>query len=151
MKSVDILVSIVNWNSSNGLKECVNSFYNMLSASNYSFVIKIYDNNSTDESLSFQIVDEERIQVIRGKKNEGLKSHQYNLLNTEYKFLIVSNSDILYKAVSYTHLRAHETVLDLVCRLLLEKKKQGRGDRNSGCSGEMLRYQDELQWRTHLP
>ena len=28
------------------------------------------------------------------------------------------------EAVSYTHLRAHETVLDLVCRLLLEKKKQ---------------------------
>ena len=26
-------------------------------------------------------------------------------------------------AVSYTHLRAHETVLDLVCRLLLENKK----------------------------
>ena len=26
-------------------------------------------------------------------------------------------------AVSYTHLRAHETVLDLVCRLLLETKK----------------------------
>ena len=25
--------------------------------------------------------------------------------------------------VSYTHLRAHETVLDLVCRLLLEKQK----------------------------
>ena len=25
--------------------------------------------------------------------------------------------------VSYTHLRAHETVLDLVCRLLLEQKK----------------------------
>eukprot|EP00657_Telonema_sp_P-1_P008091 TRINITY_DN28670_c0_g1_i1.p1 TRINITY_DN28670_c0_g1~~TRINITY_DN28670_c0_g1_i1.p1 ORF type:complete len:187 (-),score=52.90 TRINITY_DN28670_c0_g1_i1:77-637(-) len=29
-------------------------------------------------------------------------------------------------AVSYTHLRAHETVLDLVCRLLLEKKKRKR-------------------------
>ena len=28
--------------------------------------------------------------------------------------------------VSYTHLRAHETVLDLVCRLLLEKKKTER-------------------------
>mgnify|MGYP003380869973 CR=1 FL=1 len=26
------------------------------------------------------------------------------------------------KPVSYTHLRAHETVLDLVCRLLLENK-----------------------------
>ena len=28
------------------------------------------------------------------------------------------------EAVSYTHLRAHETVLDLVCRLLLDKKTQ---------------------------
>ena len=28
--------------------------------------------------------------------------------------------------VSYTHLRAHETVLDLVCRLLLETKKRQR-------------------------
>ena len=27
------------------------------------------------------------------------------------------------ETVSYTHLRAHETVLDLVCRLLLEKKQ----------------------------
>ena len=27
------------------------------------------------------------------------------------------------KAVSYTHLRAHETPEHLVCRLLLEKKK----------------------------
>ena len=30
---------------------------------------------------------------------------------------------MLIKAVSYTHLRAHETRHDLVCRLLLEKKK----------------------------
>ena len=29
-------------------------------------------------------------------------------------------------AVSYTHLRAHETVLDLVCRLLLEKKTSAK-------------------------
>ncbi len=28
--------------------------------------------------------------------------------------------------VSYTHLRAHETVLDIVCRLLLENKKEHR-------------------------
>ena len=30
---------------------------------------------------------------------------------------------IRINTVSYTHLRAHETVLDLVCRLLLEKKQ----------------------------
>ncbi|WDT38000.1 hypothetical protein PVA38_11005 [Streptococcus pneumoniae D39] len=31
-------------------------------------------------------------------------------------------SQVNQNPVSYTHLRAHETVLDLVCRLLLEKK-----------------------------
>ena len=31
---------------------------------------------------------------------------------------------IALQAVSYTHLRAHETRHDLVCRLLLEKKKK---------------------------
>ena len=35
------------------------------------------------------------------------------------------------KAVSYTHLRAHETVLDLVCRLLLEKKKKKNKAQNT--------------------
>jgi len=39
-------------------------------------------------------------------------------------------------AVSYTHLRAHETLRYLVCRLLLEKKK--RGER--GQLGEKIRY-----------
>ena len=35
----------------------------------------------------------------------------------------VENVGVDLVPVSYTHLRAHETVLDLVCRLLLEKKK----------------------------
>ena len=35
---------------------------------------------------------------------------------------IISENGVL-TAVSYTHLRAHETREDLVCRLLLEKKK----------------------------
>ena len=30
---------------------------------------------------------------------------------------------MMFEPVSYTHLRAHETVLDLVCRLLLGNKK----------------------------
>ena len=35
-----------------------------------------------------------------------------------------STERIMGVSVSYTHLRAHETVLDLVCRLLLEKKQK---------------------------
>src|SRR5450756_3199535 len=37
--------------------------------------------------------------------------------------VIFCNTDESPVAVSYTHLRAHETRHDLVCRLLLEKKK----------------------------
>ena len=54
-----------------------------------------------------------------------------NALNWRYTLALpvdgkvweVQFDDWMYP-VSYTHLRAHETVLDLVCRLLLEKKKQ---------------------------
>ena len=40
------------------------------------------------------------------------------------QLLSFSYTDIITKAVSYTHLRAHETDSYLVCRLLLEKKKK---------------------------
>ena len=32
------------------------------------------------------------------------------------------------RSVSYTHLRAHETKANLVCRLLLEKKKKNKNN-----------------------
>ena len=48
-------------------------------------------------------------------------SHE-NGVNTTKKITLNPGQNVL-NAVSYTHLRAHETVLDLVCRLLLEKKK----------------------------
>src|SRR5665811_1029828 len=46
------------------------------------------------------------------------KSHDVQLV-----YLRAVDLARLAVTVSYTHLRAHETVLDLVCRLLLEKKK----------------------------
>ena len=46
---------------------------------------------------------------------------------TEYRVHVVIETlvevSVTVEAVSYTHLRAHETREDLVCRLLLEKKK----------------------------
>ena len=36
---------------------------------------------------------------------------------------VLETQEISFQAVSYTHLRAHETDSYLVCRLLLEKKK----------------------------
>ena len=42
-------------------------------------------------------------------------------LNEQFFELVVHPQSII--PVSYTHLRAHETKANLVCRLLLEKKK----------------------------
>ena len=50
-------------------------------------------------------------------KHRSLGRLFYLLYELQKKNLLPSET------VSYTHLRAHETVLDLVCRLLLEKKK----------------------------
>ena len=49
----------------------------------------------------------------------GLRREIFGLGNLQ----VVVCGALLTAAVSYTHLRAHETVLDLVCRLLLEKNK----------------------------
>ena len=59
------------------------------------------------------------------KLREYLGIDNFPFSNKEYFILgDLKNSNLLpAKPVSYTHLRAHETVLDLVCRLLLEKKK----------------------------
>ena len=67
-----------------------------------------------------------------GMANESVMPSSRNALLAKPKRSIVYvplAAVILFEfpeAVSYTHLRAHETVLDLVCRLLLEKKKKKR-------------------------
>ena len=48
--------------------------------------------------------------------------YDIHIMITQYRFFKKWGHRM--EPVSYTHLRAHETVLDLVCRLLLEKKKK---------------------------
>ena len=77
------------------------------------------------------IFELKNINVQFEKRAVGRKSLREALgarLNPEPKEKTIALSEInliIYEgAVSYTHLRAHETVLDLVCRLLLETKKK---------------------------
>ena len=64
-----------------------------------------------------------RIKEIREKVEMSQKDLAYSAdLDRSYIASVESGQRNI--SVSYTHLRAHETVLDLVCRLLLEKKKQ---------------------------
>ena len=79
-----------------------------------------------------------RTSVLLGEMSKAIE------LTNEYKALIPENDSEHYlslyyfmkgtcymyqgklETVSYTHLRAHETGRNLVCRLLLEKKKKKR-------------------------
>ena len=55
-----------------------------------------------------------------GAASVAIINHTVNKLIARNWETIPSSASVT--PVSYTHLRAHETVLDLVCRLLLEKK-----------------------------
>ena len=60
----------------------------------------------------------------RGDTDDELVGHLVQMLtDVDLRERLSKGAIARAGAVSYTHLRAHETVLDLVCRLLLEKKK----------------------------
>mgnify|MGYP003377819864 CR=1 FL=1 len=57
--------------------------------------------------------------VVRWMKSENPEHIELGL-----ELVAPAARSVQLMSVSYTHLRAHETVLDLVCRLLLEKTKK---------------------------
>mgnify|MGYP003378696726 CR=1 FL=1 len=87
------------------------------------------------------VVGDQRIKDLAIMLNPYAKGGQYerffegrNNIDFSNDFIVIENEELKRRPdlhavvnilpVSYTHLRAHETVLDLVCRLLLEKKKR---------------------------
>ena len=65
------------------------------------------------------------LKILGQLSPEVNKTHGKYVEGAEPGMIINTVTNEIYdgvKAVSYTHLRAHETRHDLVCRLLLEKK-----------------------------
>ena len=60
--------------------------------------------------------------LILDEATSSVDSETESIIQYAIERLIQKRTSIIIAPVSYTHLRAHETVLDLVCRLLLEKK-----------------------------
>ena len=63
-----------------------------------------------------QVADIRTALIYYMNRNVSIKNPRY----AEYEVILqlLTESIKATKSVSYTHLRAHETVLDLVCRLL---------------------------------
>src|SRR5665811_2124805 len=101
----------------------------MVAASKMRKAIEAVLKTRTYANLSWETV----LHLSKNSKNQSKNSlHPLLAKRSEIKkvavILITSNRGLCggYNSaiINYTHLRAHETVLDLVCRLLLEKKKK---------------------------
>src|SRR5665811_276177 len=81
--------------------------------------------------------DHQRRTQLEARKPQRLPSSRssslHKCVNRSCHRMHNSSSAMLHRSepVSYTHLRAHETVLDLVCRLLLEKKKKKKTNKTN--------------------
>src|SRR5678815_326677 len=71
-----------------------------------------------DLELAFTIAD--GLEYVRAALSRGL---DIDAFAGRLSFFFAIGMSFYMEAVSYTHLRAHETPEHLVCRLLLEKKK----------------------------
>ena len=101
------------------------------------FTVDLSEGKATDQGWA--LFNDKGCTACHGPKGNGVLAElpggeivsvgAANLTDAIWRFepggLESAKHTILYgvNPVSYTHLRAHETVLDLVCRLLLEKKK----------------------------
>ena len=78
--------------------------------------------------IKFVLVDPKKVELTLFNKIErhflAKLPGEGEAIITDTKKVVATLNSLCIETVSYTHLRAHETVLDLVCRLLLEKKKR---------------------------
>ena len=83
-----------------------------------------FNDTATTEIYTRSLVGSVRM-CIRDRRRPGDVADRFARHRCAFVDLFLDDLDIAavqLEPVSYTHLRAHETVLDLVCRLLLEKK-----------------------------
>eukprot|EP00825_Cyclidium_porcatum_P031432 TRINITY_DN33297_c0_g1_i1.p1 TRINITY_DN33297_c0_g1~~TRINITY_DN33297_c0_g1_i1.p1 ORF type:complete len:134 (-),score=9.97 TRINITY_DN33297_c0_g1_i1:23-424(-) len=99
------------------LQETLSSFFQDLSS-----VLYVLDRFS-EQAYFYELVLFEPEQPIFFFSISLLQFTNYYLMFLIYIRIIFSHV-LCVDTVSYTHLRAHETRHDLVCRLLLEKKKK---------------------------
>src|SRR5450756_1034562 len=78
----------------------------------------------TDEDIHTAI--ERRVVEITGPSGGKVRTgrSRNDQVATDMRLFVMEQCENVSVPVSYTHLRAHETRHDLVCRLLLEKKKK---------------------------
>jgi GT2 family glycosyltransferase len=118
---IDIV--IVNWNSHDFLRKCVDSIFNSIQSDLISDVI-IIDNNSTDDSLQMLPINA-KIKVIKNTENVGFAracNQGFKLSQSNYILLLNPDAVLLDNTIytSFDYMEKHHDVDVLGCQLLNE-------------------------------
>ncbi len=92
MNSLDLTISIVNYNTRDLLKDCLNSVYQNIRG--IKFEVIVIDNNSTDDSPGMIGREFPQVTLIQNKENVGFATANNQALSrSEGKFSLLLNSD----------------------------------------------------------
>lgn len=88
-----VSIIIVNWNSKDNLRECLNSIKN-IKYSNYEVIL--VDNNSSDGSLDMVVKEFPKVRVVKSDKNLGFAGgNNLGFKESKGEFILFLNNDTL--------------------------------------------------------
>jgi GT2 family glycosyltransferase len=121
---IDIV--IVNWNSHDFLRKCVESIFKSNQSDLISDVI-IIDNNSTDDSLQLLPVNA-KIKVVKNAENVGFAracNQGFKLSKSNYILLLNPDAVLLDNTISesFDYMETHNSIDVLGCQLLNESNQ----------------------------
>lgn len=96
-------IIIVNFNSGNLIKRCIDSIYQLFHLSDFELII--VDNNSNDDSFFYLSKEKERSKVIFNEENFGFaKACNFGALKAKGDYLLFLNPDTLILKVNLQEL-----------------------------------------------
>lgn len=116
----DLSIIIVNYNTGDYLKKCIDSIF--LQTTRYNFDIYVIDNNSQDNSISFIHKYYPQIKLINNNKNMGFAAANNQALkeiNSQFILLLNPDTEIINNAIDkmIDYMKNGEYQL-LTCKLL---------------------------------
>ncbi len=97
MDSILFSIIIVSWNSSELLRNCLNSIYSKIDTDNYEIIV--VDNASNDDSCQMVRTEFPKVRLTQNKNNEGFaKANNIGIRNSKGDIILLLNSDTELKS-----------------------------------------------------
>jgi len=118
---IDLSIIIVNFNTRELLRQCLQSLYN--TTRNVNFEVHVVDNDSSDGSTEMVKKEFPQVKLIENKRNEGFsRANNKAIPRTKGRYVLLLNSDTvvliqeLYKMVAFMDERREAGVVG--CKLI---------------------------------